>query len=288
MFIYLNGRLIPEEEALISVFDHGFLYGDGIYETMRAYRGRVFLMDEHINRLFRSGELIRLKINLSKEQIKEAIYNTLEKNGLKEAYIRLSISRGPGEIGLDPELCKEPTFVIIVKEFREYPEELYDKGVKTCIAKIRRNAPESLNPRIKSLNFLNNILAKIEAKDAGAYEAIMLNYRGYITEGTISNIFFIKEGSLLTPSVDAGILDGITRDLVIRVAWREGIRVEEGLYSADKLYDSDESFITNTTLEILPVVKVNEKRIGNGFPGPITKALHRGYREEVERFLGAG
>lgn len=288
MFIYLNNKLVPEEEAVVSVFDHGFLYGDGIYETMRAYRGKVFLIDEHIQRLFRSGELIMLNIKLSQKQIKAAIYNTLEKNNLMEAYIRLSISRGPGEIGLDPELCKLPTFVIITNEFREYPKELYSNGVKICIAKTRRNAPESLNPKIKSLNFLNNILAKIEAKKSGAYEAIMLNYKGFLAEGTISNIFFVKEKLLMTPSTDAGILDGITRDLVIRVARREGVRVEEGLYSADKLYDSDEVFITNTTLEILPVVKVNEKKIRNGFPGPITKALHRGYKEEVEIFLETG
>lgn len=285
MFIYLNNKLVPEEKALISVFDHGFLYGDGIYETMRAYKGIVFMIDEHIRRLFRSGDLIKLKIDKSQEEIKKAIYDTLKKNRLKDAYIRLSISRGSGEIGLDPELCKKPTFVIIAMQFRQYPEELYVRGVKVSIVKTRRNAPEALNPKIKSLNFLNNILAKIEAKEAGAYEAIMLNNRGYLTEGTITNIFFVKGGTIFTPSIESGILDGITRDLVMRVAEKNGIKVTEGLYTSENIYDADEAFITNTTLEILPVIKVDENMIGKGIPGPITKDLHRGYREEVERYL---
>jgi branched-chain amino acid aminotransferase len=287
MFIYLNGKLVPEEKALVSVFDHGFLYGDGIYETMRAYRGIVFLIDEHIKRLLRSGNLIRLKIPQSEEEIKKSIYRTLKKNNLKDAYIRLSISRGSGEIGLDPELCKEPTFVIITKRFKEYPEELYRKGVTVSIVNTRRNAPEALNPKIKSLNFLNNILAKIEAKEAGTYEAIMLNYRGYLTEGTITNIFFVKRGSIFTPSIEAGILDGITRDLIIRVAERNGKNVKEGLYTPEDLYSADEAFITNTTLEILPVIKIDKNVIGKGIPGSVTKDLHRRYREEVERYLRA-
>lgn len=287
MFIYLNGKLVPEEKALVSVFDHGFLYGDGIYETMRSYRDIVFLIDEHIKRLFRSGNLIRLKIPRSEEEIKKSIYRTLKKNNLKDAYIRLSISRGPGEIGLDPELCKEPTFVIITKRFNEYPEELYRKGVTVSIVNTRRNAPEALNPKIKSLNFLNNILAKIEAKEAGTYEAIMLNYRGYLTEGTITNIFFVKRGSIFTPSIEAGILDGITRDLIIRVAERNGKNVKEGLYTPEDLYSADEAFITNTTLEILPVIKIDKNVIGKGIPGSVTKDLHRRYREEVERYLRA-
>lgn len=288
MFVYLNGRLIPEEEAVISVFDHGFLYGDGIYETMRAYRGAVFMIDEHIKRLFRSGDLIKLKIPQSRDEIKETVYNTLRKNNLKEAYIRLSISRGKGEIGLDPELCKEPTFVIIAKRFKEYPEELYLRGVMVSIVKTRRNAPEALNPKIKSLNFLNNILAKIEAKEEGTYEAIMLNYQGQLTEGTISNIFFVKNKTLYTPSIEAGILDGITREMVIRIAKGKGIKVEEGIYNPGNLYGADEAFITNTTLEVLSVVKVDDKTIGNGNPGPITKDLHKGYKKEVERYLRIG
>jgi branched-chain amino acid aminotransferase len=288
MFVYLNGKLVPEEKARVSVFDHGFLYGDGIYETMRAYKGIVFMVDEHIKRLFRSGDLIKLKINLSHEGIKKAIYNSLKKNNLKDAYIRLSISRGQGEIGLDPELCKKPTFVIIAKQFKEYPEELYLRGVKISIVKTRRNAPEALNPKIKSLNFLNNILAKIEAKEAGAYEAIMLNYKGYLTEGTITNIFFIKDNSLFTPSIESGILDGITRDLIIRVAERTGIKVIEGLYTPENIYDADETFITNTTLEILSVIKIDKNVIGKGIPGLVTKDLHSRYKEEVERYLRTG
>src|SRR3989339_63616 len=191
MHVYMNNSLVPESEAKISVFDHGFLYGDGIYETMRAYEGVVFMLDEHIRRLYRSASLIRLTIPKSAAEIKPAIHKTLRANSLKNAYIRLTISRGFGKIGLDPALCEKPTFVIVTNEFKDYPDSFYKKGVRLIISSVKRNLKEALNPQIKSLNFLNNILAKIEAKKKNAYEALMLNSQGYLTEGTICNIFFV-------------------------------------------------------------------------------------------------
>ena len=190
--IYLNNKVVPKDRALISVFDHGFLYGDGIYETLRAYKGFVFKLDEHIERLFRSALLIDLTIPFSAEKIKTAVYKTMEANRLKEAVIRITISRGAGPTGLDPDLCAKPTFVVMASKFKEYPKQYYEKGVKIAIVDTRRNYREALNPQIKSLNFLNNILAKIESKKQGAFEAVMCNYRGYIAEGTISNIFFVS------------------------------------------------------------------------------------------------
>jgi branched-chain amino acid aminotransferase len=202
--IYLNGRLLTKSRALISVFDHGFLYGDGIYETLRVYRGVVFRIEEHIERLFRSASLIGLRIGKSPDEIRKAIYRTVRANRRKEASVRISVSRGPGPLGLDPSLCSKPTIVIVANPAREYPEIYYRKGVKVAIVGTRRNFRRAIDPRIKSLNFLNNILAKREAIGMGAYEAIMLNYRGYMTEGTISNIFFIKSNVLYTPAVEAG------------------------------------------------------------------------------------
>ncbi|MEW6409479.1 MAG: branched-chain-amino-acid transaminase [Nitrospirota bacterium] len=281
MIIYLNGELVERKDAVVSVFDHGFLYGDGIYETLRAYNGRVFMLDEHIERLFRSASLIKLHLPLSKEEISTAVYITLSANGLKDAYIRITVSRGMGEIGLDPDLCPIPTIVIIARELKGYPEELYEKGIKITIVNVMRNHRDALNPQIKSLNFLNNILAKIEAKDKGAYEGVMLNIDGHLTEGTITNIFFIKDRRLLTPSIDAGILDGITRGIVLKIAREKGMETVEGLFHPEDLYTADEVFITNSTIEILPAIVVDNRKIKDGFPGLITMCLLKIYREVV-------
>lgn len=282
MYIYLNNSLLPRSEAKVSVFDHGFLYGDGVYETMRVYDGVVFMFEEHLRRLFRSASLIRLDIPLEIDQIKTAVFDTLRANSLKNAYLRLTVSRGYGAIGLDPDLCSQPTFVIIAEDMKEYPSSLYEKGIKVMVATTRRNLKEALNPQIKSLNFLNNILAKIEAKEKAAYEAIMLNHQGLITEGTISNIFFLRDGILCTPSVDCGILDGITRGIVIDLATREGLRVREGAFTVDDLKGADEVFITNTTLEVMPVSMVDERdyRVGE-----VSRLLRRAYRKEVEAYV---
>jgi branched-chain amino acid aminotransferase len=284
MLIYLNDRLVGEGEAVVSVFDHGFLYGDGIYETMRAYDGVVFKLDEHIKRLGRSAALIELDLKRDDESIKRAVYETLSANGLREAYIRLTVSRGQGPLGLDPALCEEPTFVIMASEFREYPKSYYEEGLMITVARTRRNLSEALDPRIKSLNFLNNILAKVEAKRAGAFEALMLNHRGFITECTISNVFFVGKGVLKTPSVGCGILDGITRAVVMEFAKGEGIPVEEGEYTVDDILSADEVFLTNSTLEVVPVSEID----GRGFGvGEVTARLGALYKEEVRRYAAS-
>ncbi|HBG93211.1 MAG: hypothetical protein A2X54_02330 [Nitrospirae bacterium GWF2_44_13] len=286
MHVYMNNSLVPESEAKISVFDHGFLYGDGIYETMRAYEGVVFMLDEHIRRLYRSASLIRLTIPKSAAEIKPAIHKTLRANSLKNAYIRLTISRGFGKIGLDPALCEKPTFVIVTNEFKDYPDSFYKKGVRLIISSVKRNLKEALNPQIKSLNFLNNILAKIEAKKKNAYEALMLNSQGYLTEGTICNIFFVlkekNKAVLCTPSLDCGILDGITRNIVLELAQKSGIKTKEGRFKKEDIYRASEVFITNTTMEIMPVCKVDS---ANFKVGAITKLLHEAYKERVKGYL---
>ncbi len=282
MYIYMNNDLVERSEAKVSVFDHGFLYGDGIYETMRVYDGVVFMFDEHLRRLFRSASLIRLDIPKDTDEIKTAVFDTLRANSLKDAYLRITVSRGYGQIGLDPDLCRQPSFIIVAEEMKEYPSSLYERGIKVIIAKTRRNLKEALNPQIKSLNFLNNILAKIEAKEQSAYEAIMLNHLGQITEGTISNLFFYKDDVLCTPSIECGILDGITRGIVIDLATLEGLRVREGFFVPEDLRDADEVFITNTTLEIMPVSIVDgrEYRVGQ-----VSRLLHRAYRKEVMAYV---
>jgi len=281
MFVYLDGHFVPKEEAMVSVFDHGFLYGDGIYETLRAYDGKLFLLKKHLQRLKRSAAGISLKLPLPLDSIGEALNESLRVNKLQDAYVRLHISRGPGEIGLDPALCVAPTMVIVAKPFHDYPAEYYDRGVSVAIVQTRRNHHLALPPSIKGTNFLNNILAKIEAIKARAFEGIMLNVNGYVAEGTISNIFMVKKGVLYTPHTDTGILEGVTRDLVLRLAKKKKIPVREALMRPRSLLSADEVFITNSTVEILPVSRVNKKSVRNGKPGPVTAALHQAYKKEV-------
>lgn len=282
MQVHLNGKLIPAKEALISVFDHGFLYGDGIYETLRVYDGVIFMLDEHLRRLHRSASMIGLTIPLDTDTIKISIYETLIANSLKNAYVRLTISRGHGPIGLDPDLCPKPTIVIIAEEMREYPKAFYEKGISIIISETKRNSREALNPQIKSLNFLNNILAKIEAKKKGVYDAVMLNVYEKLTEGTTSNLFFYKDDTLCTPSIDCGILDGITREVVIEISKRKGIRLKEGEFTREDLYRALEVFITGTTIEIMPVSRVDDQEYA---VGKITKFLHKAYRDEVDAYV---
>ncbi|MDI6890121.1 MAG: aminotransferase class IV [Thermodesulfovibrionales bacterium] len=282
MQVHLKGRLVPVKEAVVSVFDHGFLYGDGVYETMRVYEGVTFMLDEHLRRLYRSASMIGLTIPLEMDSLKTSIYDTLIANSLKNAFVRLTVSRGHGPIGLDPDLCPEPTIVIIAQELKDYPKSFYEKGISLVIPETKRNLMEALNPRIKSLNFLNNILAKIETKKRGAYEAVMLNVYGKLTEGTISNVFFYKDGILCTPSLECGILDGITRGVVIDLALRDGLGVKEGEFTKEDLYPAAEVFITSTTLELMPVSKVDDQKYA---VGNITKLLHKAYREEVNVYV---
>ncbi len=282
MYVYLNGKIVPSKEAVISVFDHGFLYGDGIYETMRVYDRVIFKLHEHLQRLFRSASMIGLTIPLEFDPLKISIYETLIANGFRNAYIRVTVSRGRGAIGLDPDLCADPTIVIIVQEFKEYPQAFYKDGISIIVADTKRNLKEAIDPRIKSLNFLNNILAKIEAKKRGAYEAIMLNVDGKLTEGTISNLFFYKDGVLCTPSLDCGILDGITRGMIIDLAGREDLRVEEGKFTSGDLYSAEEVFLTNTTMEAMPVSKVDDRSYAEG---KIAKLLRKAYKQEVRAYV---
>lgn len=278
MYVYLNDKLVPRREAVVSVFDHGFLYGDGVYETMRAYEGVIFMLDEHLVRLNRSASMIGLTLPMDADRMKSAVHDTLGANSLRNAYVRVTVSRGFGPVGLDPDLCQAPTFVIIAEEMKDYPREFYEKGIKTIISRIRRNHRDAINPQIKSLNFLNNILAKIDAKGAGAYEAVMLNVSGHVSEGTISNVFFFRDDILCTPSLECGILDGITRNIVMDLAVREGLTVREGGFVRDDIYAATEVFITNTTMEVMPVSQVDTVRYG---VGEVAKLLRRVYREEV-------
>ncbi len=281
MYVFLNGSIVPESEAMISVYDHGFLYGDGIYETMRAYEGVVFMMDRHMERLRRSASMIRLDLP-GDDYLRDAVLRAVAANDLADAYIRITVSRGKGRPGLDPALCNEPTLVVFAGQFKPYPESLYSDGVRLVIARTRRNLVSAVDPKIKSLNFLNNILAKMEAKEKGAYEAVMLSAEGFIAEGTVSNIFFVAGGALCTPSVDVGILDGITRELVIAAARKAAIEVREGEFTPEDLAGASEVFFTNTTSEVMPVSAVGDRTY---CVGEITKRLGRRYRDYVEEYI---
>lgn len=287
MKIYINGKFYPKDEAKVSVLDHGYLYGDGIYETLRSYEGMVFKFKEHMVRLNRSATMMEMALPLDDNGVYKAVNDTLAENGLKDAYVRISVSRGPGEIGLDPGLCKEPTMVIIAKPIVDHGPEARS-GVKVSVVKTRRNHPECLNPAIKSTNFLNNIFAKMEAKRAGAFEGIMLNHSGYVAEGTTSNVFIVKDGTLITPPLVAGILEGVTRDLVMKLAEGIGITVFEELFTEVQLWQADEAFITSSIMEILPVTRVDEHVVGTGAAGGVTRRLASAYKEEVRRCLKAG
>jgi branched-chain amino acid aminotransferase len=283
MLVYVNGKFVPKETASVSVFDHGFLYGDGIYETLRAYHGKLFLLSKHLGRLKHSADAISLKLPLPLDKIGEALCETLNVNKLTEAYVRIHLSRGPGEIGLDPALCSAPTMIIVTKPFKDYPAEFYENGVAVAVVTTRRNHPLAISPVIKSTNFLNNILAKIESLKTGAYEGIMLNWEGYVAEGTISNIFMVKQGVLFTPDLATGILEGVTRDLVLHLARKARIPMKEIKIKPHDLTNADECFLTNTTIEVMPVTRVDGNVIGNGKPGPVTIALREAYQREVAR-----
>ena len=268
--VYIDGKYYPKKEAKISVFDHGFLYGDGVFEGIRAYEGCVFKLNEHINRLYESAKSIELIIPLSKAEFKNAIIETLNRNKLKDAYIRVVVSRGIGTLGLNPTLCPKASIIIIA----DYLAPLFEgKNATAIIAFTRRNSVTAINPMIKSLNYLNNILARIEANKAGVNEALMLNQNGTVCEGTGDNIFIVKAGVIITPPPSAAILLGITRQVVIDLAEKEGIKVVERSITVHELYNADESFFTGTAAEIAPLVNVDGKLIGTGKPGPVTTML---------------
>ena len=276
--IYLNGKIVEESQAKISVFDHGLLYGDGVFEGIRSYDGLVFLLKEHIRRLYESAHTIMLRIPLTQPEMIRAVVETLKANKLKDAYIRLVVTRGPGDLGLDPRKCRKGTVFIIADKIVLYPERVYREGMEIVTVATPRNLPEALNPQIKSLNYLNNILAKIEATNAGVEEALMLSAHGYVAECTGDNIFIVKDGALLTPPPYAGILKGITRACVMNLARKARIPVREEMMTRHDLYNAEECFLTGTAAEIAPIVKIDGRVIGSGRPGSQTLRLMRDFR----------
>lgn len=278
MKIYIDGKFYDKEQAVISVFDHGLLYGDGVFEGIRVYHGKVFKLSDHITRLYASAKAIALTIPLKKREMEKAVLDAVRINRKKNGYIRLVVTRGEGTLGLDPVHCGKPTVIIIVADIQLYPEELYKKGVKIITASTRRIPPECLDPRIKSLNYLNNILAKLEARRSGAMEALMLTTEGLVAECTADNIFIVKSGRLLTPHPCKGALDGITMRTVFEIAKARGIECAEADLSQYDLYTSDECFITGTGAELVPVIEIDSREVGDGKPGPLTLTLIEDFR----------
>lgn len=281
--IYIDGKFYEKENAKISVFDHGFLYGDGVFEGIRSYNRLIFRLEEHINRLYASAKSIMLNIPISKKEMEKAVIATLKKNGMNNAYIRLVVSRGPGDLGLDPRKCKKATIIVITDNIVLYPKKYYEKGLALITVPTRRNIPEALNPQIKSLNYLNNILAKIEAVNSGFEEAVMLNTEGYVLECTGDNIFIVKNEKLMTPPVYLGALEGITRGSVIDIAQAKKIEFREKILTRHTLFNADECFLTGTAAEIIPVIKIDNRVIGGGSPGKVTMKLMEEFRKLTKK-----
>lgn len=276
--IYLDGNYVPAAEAKVSVFDHGVLYGDGVFEGIRIYNGRIFRCKEHIDRLYNAAKAIMLNIPLSKEEMTEVLLETCRKNELKEGYVRLVVTRGKGDLGLNPKSCKMATVFCIAGSITLYPAEMYTKGMPIITAAQRRNKATIVDPQIKSLNYLNNIMAKMEANRAGVPEALMLNHDGIVAECTGDNIFIIKDGVIYTPPIHVGILDGITRSSVMVLAKALGYEVVEKEFTLFNVYCADECFLTGTAAEAIPVTSVDERIIGEGVAGPITLALLEAFK----------
>ncbi|MCL6547842.1 MAG: branched-chain-amino-acid transaminase [Alicyclobacillus sp.] len=278
-WIFLDGAFVAKADAKISVFDHGFLYGDGIFEGIRAYSGNVFRLKQHLQRLYDSAKSILLEIPYSMEEMEDIVLQTLRKNELRDAYIRLVVSRGPGNLGLDPHNCERPSVVVIAEQLQLYPTELYERGMAIVTVPVRRNRPDILNPKVKSLNYLNNVLVKIHAHQAGVSEALILNTEGYVTECSGDNIFIVRQGELWTPPTYLGALEGITRNAVMEVARRLGYPVKEEPFTLHDVYVADEVFLTGTAAEVISVVKVDGRVIGDGKPGPHTRRLLEAFRQ---------
>lgn len=275
--VYINGSLVPKEEATVSVYDHGLLYGDGVFEGIRIYAGKVFLLNDHIDRLYESANAIRLDIDgdagMSRAAMADAVNETVAANGIEDGYVRLVVTRGAGYLGLDPRRTSSPQVIIIADTIELYPQDIYDNGMHLVTATTIRNHPGALSPRIKSLNYLNNILAKIEGTDAGSPEALMLNHKGEVAECTGDNIFVVRNGAIKTPSTDSGILEGITRNTVIKLAREADYTLTECALVRHDIYVAEECFLTGSAAEIVPVVSLDGRVIGNGKPGPVTKDL---------------
>jgi len=279
MLVNINGKLLPKDDAKVSVFDHGYLYGDGVFEGIRVYEGNVFRLHEHIERLYESAKTIALDIQMTENEMIQATVETVAANGMKDAYIRLVVSRGVGDLGIDPDSCPKPTVVIIVASISLYPEEFYENGVSLVTSALRRIPLQCLDPRIKSLNYLNNIMAKIEAKQAGAPEALLLNYNGRVAECTADNIFIVKNGELKTPRLTEGVLPGVTRGAVLELGKQAGLKTKETVLGLYDLYNSLECFLTGTGAEIVPVISVDGRQVGTGKPGATTMKLLDMFRE---------
>jgi branched-chain amino acid aminotransferase len=279
--IFMNDRLVPENEARVSVFDHGLLYGDGVFEGLRSYSGRVFRLDAHLDRLWASAKAICLTIPLPKETVAKAVNDTLAANSLVDGYVRLIVTRGAGSLGLDPNRTHDPQVIVIADTIALYPQEHYEKGLRIITAATQRVQSAALSPRIKSLNYLNNIMAKLEGLQAGCVEALMLNHKGEVAECTGDNIFVVRAGRLLTPPPDAGILEGITRNAVMELAHTAGIDCREATLTRHDLYTAEECFLTGTAAEVIPVVDIDGRTIGSGVPGPVTSRLTRDFHDLV-------
>ena len=278
MRIYVDGTLYAKDDAKVSVFDHGFLYGDGVFEGIRAYDGNVFRLKEHIERLYRSAKTIALEIPMTQGEMIQAVLDTIAANEQRDAYVRLVVSRGPGDLGIDPANCSRPTVVIICAQIKLYPKELYETGAAIVTSSVRRIPIQCLDPRIKSLNYLNNIMAKLDARRAGALEAVMLNHQGRVAECTADNLFFLADGVLKTPGLMNGALPGITRATVLELGAAAGMPTEEGNYGLHDLYNAEEVFLTGTGAEIMPVISVDGRVVGTGKPGATTKKLLEAFR----------
>jgi len=281
MLIYLNGEFVPQSEAKVSVFDHGLLYGDGVFEGIRAYNGRVFRLEEHIDRMFDSAKTIDLKIPLTKKEFADVICETLRKNNLKDAYIRPLVTRGVGDLGLDPNKCPVATVIVIATGWGAMYGDLYEKGLKAITCSIRRNAAEALPPNVKSLNYLNNIMAKIEANYKGGDEAILFDTNGYVAEGSGDNLYIVKNGTIITPPT-LNNLRGITRAVLLEIAEEMGIAVEERNLGYYDLYTADEFLVSGSAAEVAPVVLIDGRTVGSGKPGPIFKQLSEAFKRRTE------
>jgi len=279
MKIFLGNKLVDEKDAVVSVFDHGLLYGDGVFEGIRAYHGSVFLLDEHIDRLYDSAKAIALEIPMTKQEMSQAVVDTCKANEIADGYIRLVVTRGTGTLGLNPYLCEKAEIIIIAAKIQLYPQELYEKGLKIITAGTVRNHTEALNPRVKSLNYLNNVMAKIEAINAGCMECLMLNPQGQVAEASGDNVFAVKNGIITTPPSWCGALEGLTRNKVMELARTAGYEVRESVLARYDLYVADEVFLTGTAAEIISVVDIDKRRIGDGKPGEITRQLRDLYVE---------
>ena len=279
--VFMNDRLVPEDEARVSVFDHGLLYGDGVFEGMRSYAGRVFRMEAHLDRLWDSARSIALEIPMTTEAVAKAVNDTLAANKLPDGYVRLVVTRGAGTLGLDPNRTSHPQVIVIADTISLYPRELYERGLRIVTAATQRSHPAALSPQIKSLNYLNNIMAKLEGLQAGCVEALMLNHKGEVAECTADNVFAVRKGAVLTPPPDAGILEGITRCAVMDLAHSASIPCREATLTRHDLYTADEVFITGTAAEVVPVVEIDGRKIGAGVPGPVTTRLAADFHKHV-------